>query len=50
VNFSGEEFFEIYPEVQDRGTGYRKPDDLAIWDQSKPLGTWGTWIASGRIW
>ena len=50
VNFSGKEFFEIYPEVRDREASYSKPNDLEIWDQNKNLGTWRNWIAGGRIW
>ena len=47
VTFSGREFFEIYPEVQDRGGTFAKLNDLDIYDQNKYLSTWGTWAASG---
>jgi len=44
ASFSGQEYFELYPEVRDRGSINPKPNDLELWDQGMSLGTWGRWL------
>jgi hypothetical protein len=43
VSFGGLTYFELYPTVQDVPSG-SKPDNLAIWDGTIQIGTWGKWL------
>jgi hypothetical protein len=47
-SFKGQEYFELYPEVRDAGSGYPYPNDLDILDQGKFIASWGNWLTLTR--
>jgi hypothetical protein len=47
-SFNGQEYFELYPEVNDVGSGHSYPNDLDICDQGKLIASWGNWLTLPR--
>jgi hypothetical protein len=47
-SFGGHEYFELYPEVKDAGSGYSHPHDLDIFDGTKFIASWGNWLTRAR--
>jgi hypothetical protein len=50
ADFGGQEYFEVYPEIRDAGANHTKPNDLDVWEQKHWIGSWGTWVSTGRRW
>jgi len=47
-SFSGQEYFELYPQVRDAGSSYAYPHDLDIFDQGRFIASWGSWLSRVR--
>ena len=48
-SFAGQEYFELYPDVRDAGSGYSRPHDLHIYDRGTFVGSWGNWLVRARM-
>jgi len=47
-SFRGQEYFELYPEVRDAGSGISRPNDLHIFDRGRFIAPWGAWLNAPR--
>ncbi|HYJ03841.1 MAG TPA: TIR domain-containing protein [Chthoniobacterales bacterium] len=47
-SFTGQEYFELYSEVRDAGSGYLHPNDLDIFDRGTFIASWGNWLSLPR--
>ena len=48
VSFQRQEYFELYPEIRDAGSGHVRPNDLDIWEGGSFVGSWGRWLTMPR--
>lgn len=47
TTFSGQEYFELYPQVRD-SPGHSRPYDMDIYDRGAFVSGWGPWITQSR--